>query len=129
MCYRHLSSKPRTLLPRLLWRSETFSAQEVRHRLRDQRAEDPRTLAVHAAAARTSVWSSRLPDRLAFDLGRTASRLPTVVYWYCQGVSLHEIGRRLSWFGGAWDAERALDVAAALIADALNRGERADLAA
>ena len=101
----------------------------VRNRLGDQRDDDPRTLAVHAAAARTSLWSSRLPDKLAFDLGRTASRLPSVVYWYRQGVSLHDIGRRLSGFGGAWDAERALDVAAALIADALNQGAHADLAA
>jgi hypothetical protein len=126
---QHLSSKPRGLLPRLLLRFNTFSAKEVRNRLGDQRADDPRTLAVHAAAARTSLWSSQLPDKLALDLGRTASRLPSVVYWYRQGVSLHDIGRRLSGFGGAWDAERALDVAAALIAEALNRGAHADLAA
>jgi hypothetical protein len=43
------------------------------------------------------------------------------VFWYCQGVPSHEMGRRLSPFGDAWDAERALDVAAALIAATLNQ--------
>ena len=58
-----------------------------------------------------------------FDLGRTATRLPTVVFWYRQGVSLADIGRRLSPFGGAWDANRALDAATSLIADVLNSGQ------
>jgi hypothetical protein len=43
--------------------------------------------------------------------------------WYRQGVPPHEIGRRLSRFGGAWDAEQAIEVAAALIARALNQPE------
>jgi hypothetical protein len=43
------------------------------------------------------------------------------VLWYRWGVPPHEIGRRLSRFGGAWDAERAIEVAAALIARALNQ--------
>jgi hypothetical protein len=129
MHHRHLASKSRALLPRLLPRRNTFSAREVRQRLRVERSDDPRTAAVHAAAARTSVWSGLLSDRLATDLGRAAGRLPTIVFWYRQGVSEHEIGQRLSPFGGAWDAERALDVAAALIAEVLNRGARTELAA
>jgi hypothetical protein len=124
-----ISSKSRPLLPRLLPLRKSFSRTEVRQRLLVARADNPRTAAVHAAAALTSVWASRLPDRLVFDLGRTASRLPMVVFWFRQGLSAQEIGGRLSAFGGAWDAEHALDVAATLIADTLNRGEWAELAA
>src|SRR5437667_8197879 len=125
-----VTSKPRRLsLPRLLAQRNNFSPEEVRQRLRMDQPGDPRTAAVHAAAAQTGVWSSLVSDRLAFDLGRTASRLPTIVFWYCQGVSTHEIGKRISPFGSAWDADRALDVAAALIARALNRGHFAELAA
>jgi hypothetical protein len=93
------------------------------------RPDDPRTAAVHSAAAHTAIWSGRLSRRLASELGRTANRLPTIVYWYRQGVPAHEIGRRLSPFGSAWDANRAVEVASALIADVLNRGEVPDLAA
>jgi hypothetical protein len=103
-----------------------YTAQEVRQRLQaDLRDGDSRTAAVYAAAAMTAVWSSLLPERLAFDLGRAANRLPSVVFWYRQGLSPQEIGRRLSPFGTAWDAERALDAAASLIAQALNRGAAA----
>jgi hypothetical protein len=108
------------LLPRLLAPRSNFTAEEVRQRLRVDRPEDERTAAVHAVAAQTGLWSGRVPDRLAFDLGRAASRLPTVVYWYRQGVPLHEIGRRPSPFGGASEATRALDAAAWLIARTLN---------
>jgi hypothetical protein len=125
----HISSKSRLFLPRLLARRSSFTPEEVRQRLQVDRPDDTRTAAVHAVAAQTSLWSARVPDRLAFDLGRTASRLPTVVYWYRQGVPLHEIGRRLSPFGGASDANRALDAAAWLMAQALNRGDSAALAA
>ena len=118
-----ISSKSRfsPALPRLLPRHKDFSAQEVRLRLRLD-DHDPRTLTVQAAAARTGVWSNLMSEGLAFELGRTATRLPTVVFWYCQGISLSEIGSRLTPFGSVWDGERALDVATALIAFALNRG-------
>jgi hypothetical protein len=128
------TSTSRSFLPRLLAHlprfphpTRTFTPQEVRLRLQQANAAHPRTQAVHAAAARTGVWSSLLPDRAAFDLGRAANRLPTIVHWYCQGVPLHEIGRRLSPLGGAWDADHALDVAAMLIARALNRPELTDI--
>src|SRR5258708_37373125 len=111
-----ISSKSRFSWPRLLPQRTLFTPEEVRLRLQLTDTTDPRTEAVHTAAARTSVWSSLLPDKVAFDLGRTATRLPTVVFWYCQGVSVQDIGRRLSTFGGAWDADRALEVAPALIA-------------
>jgi hypothetical protein len=121
----HPSSNPSTwrfALPRLLAprTRKTFTPAEVRERLQSADVEHPRTLAVHAAAAQASVWSSLLPEKVAFDLGRVATRLPTVVYWYRQGVPTDEIGRRLSGFGGAWDADRALTVASELIARTLN---------
>ncbi len=119
----HISSRPRLSLPRLLASRKSFSAEEVRQRLRLNLPHDERTRAVHAAAARTGVWSHQLSDHLAFELGRAADRLPTVVYWYRQGVPLCDIGRRLSPFGSDWDANRALDAAAMLIAQSLNRGD------
>jgi hypothetical protein len=124
-----VTSKSRFSLPRLLAQRATFTPEEVRQRLRQTAAADRRTAAVHTAAARTSVWSALLPDKVARDLGRTSSRLPSVVFWYSQGVALHEIGRRLSAFGGVWDADRALDVASALIAHILNQPGFLELAA
>jgi hypothetical protein len=122
------------LLPRLLARlphsppSANFTPEEVRLRLLEpDEAGHTRTAVVHAAAARTGIWFSLLPDKAAAELGRAASRLPTIVYWYRQGVSPNEIGRRLSPMGGAWDADRALEVAAVLIATALNRPELSGL--
>lgn len=124
------SSKPRRSLPWLLAAHKSYSAQEVLDRLQaDELDCDARTFAVHTAAAMTGVWCTGLPDRIAFDLGRAANRLPTVIYWHRQGLSATEIGRRLSPFGTSWDAERALNAAASLIAQALNRGEVAALAA
>ena len=102
--------------------TQTYSPEEVRRRLQKDTLGDPRTAAVHAAAARTALWSGLVSDKVAADLGPAANRLPTIVLWYCQGVSPHEIGRRLSPFGGAWDADHALAVAAALIAYILNQG-------
>ena len=124
------SSKPRLSLPWLLTAHRSYSAQEVLERLQaDQLDGDPRTVAVQTAAAMTGVWCTALPERIAFNLGRAANRLPSVIYWHRQGLSTNEIGRRLSPFGTSWDAERALEAAARLIAQALNRGEVADLAA
>jgi hypothetical protein len=104
-------------------RHQSFTPDEVRQRLGLEDTADSRTAAVHAAAARTGAWANLLSDKVAFDLGRAGNRLPTVVYWYTQGVPTSEIGRRLSPFGSAWDAERALGVAAALIARTLNHAE------
>ena len=64
-----------------------------------------------------------MSEKVAFELGRAAPRLPTIVHWYRQGVPSQEIGRRLSPMGGAWDADRALEVAALLIATVLNQPE------
>ena len=129
--HTNTSSKPRRILLRLLAarNSNNFTVEEVRQRLRNGSADEPRTAIVQAAASRTGVWSARLTKQLHAELGRTAERLPTIVFWYRQGMSASEIGRRLSLFGDAWDAERALEVAAALIARSLNDGDFAELAA
>jgi hypothetical protein len=111
----------RRLLGKLPQTSPIYSPEEVRLRLQERELTDPRTAAVHAAAARTGLWSCLVSDKIAVELGRAATRLPTIVHWYRQGVSAHDIGRRLSPFGGAWDADRALTVAAALIAYTLNQ--------
>jgi hypothetical protein len=110
-------------IPRTSW---TYTPEEVRLRLRQDDAAHPRTAAVHGAAAQTGVWSSLMSEKVAYELGRAAPRLPTIVLWYRQGVPAHEIGRRLSPMGGAWDADRALEVAVLLIATILNRPELVD---
>jgi hypothetical protein len=117
-----LASKWRLSLPRLLGthRDTSFTQEEVRRRLRAGDTACVRTAAVHAAAARTAVWSALLPDNIARDLGAAARKLPSVVFWHSQGISLEDIGRRISPLGGAWDADRALDTASALIAYVLN---------
>jgi hypothetical protein len=84
---------------------------------------------VLAAAAKTGLWSGLLTDKVARELGRAGNRLPSVVFWYSQGVPIHEIGRRISPFSGVWDAERAIGVAVALIAETLNRTDLAKAAA
>src|ERR1051326_5807617 len=108
-----------------LGRRKHYTPEEVRQRLLLDYPDDGRTAAVHSAASMTGIWHALLSERIAFDLGRSANRLPTVVYWYRQGLTAHEIGRRLSPFGSAWDADRALDAATALIAQTLNRGDAA----
>ncbi len=125
----HILSIAWLSLPRLLRVRKQYTAAEVLQRLQVDRADDPRTAAVHAAAGQIGVWPNLLSERVATELGRSAQRLPSIVYWYRQGVSPCEIGRRLSPMGGAWDANRALDAAAALIAQALNHGNVAPLAA
>jgi hypothetical protein len=103
--------------------TEPYSAREVRARLREDAAPiDSRTAAVHAAAARTGAWTRLLPKDASREsrLGLAASRLPTVVFWYRQGISAEEIGRRLTPFGEGCYGERAIDSACALIADLLN---------
>jgi hypothetical protein len=99
---------------------ERYTRCEVRRRLRQVTASDERTKAVHAAAADVGSWTELLGKRTAQELGRSAERLPSAVFWYVQGRSLGEIGQRLRPLGGPWDAEYAIDVACTLIAEVLN---------
>jgi len=101
-----------------------YSPDEVRARLRQSPSPtDPRIAVVHAAAAEIGAWVHLLPPDAHREeyLGLAASRLPTVVFWYCQGMSAREIGRRLTPFGESCYGDRAIDAACALIAEALNR--------
>lgn len=104
---------------------DTYTAAEVRERLAPGSpvAEDEpnfRTAAVRAAAAQTGVWSAHLDSRTAADLGKSGRCLPLIVFWFCQGIPLDDIGRRISPFGSEWDANRALSTACRLIAQVLN---------
>jgi hypothetical protein len=100
-----------------------YSPNEVRLRLRLDPADDnPRTQAVHTAAADIGAWTQLLPpdaDREA-RLSLAAARLPSVVFWYRRGLSAEEIGRRLTPFGDSTYGERAINAACALIARLLN---------
>jgi hypothetical protein len=102
-------------------RQERYTAAEVQARLRQDPAGEPRTAAVHAAAAETGIWMSLLDTETAFELGRAAARLPSVVFWFVQGRPAADVGRDLHPFGGTFDAEHALETASWLIATALNR--------
>jgi hypothetical protein len=102
---------------------DTYTPAEVRERLVHGDELDARTAAVRAAAAQTGVWSAHLDARAAADLGKSGRCLPLIVFWYCQGVPLEEIGRRISPFGSEWDADRALATVSRLIAQVLNTQE------
>jgi len=98
-----------------------YTTLEVRRRLRQSPAACLRTAAVHAAASDVGAWTSLLDRRTAYELGRAADRLPTVVFWFCRGRRLDEIGRGLTPFGSTWDGDHAVEVASALIARLLNQ--------
>jgi hypothetical protein len=101
----------------------SYSPTEVRARLReDGSGSDPRTAAVHAAAAAIGAWMYLLPAEASREhhLGLAAARLPSVVFWYRHGLSAEEIGRRLTPFGCGCYGDRAIDAACALIAAHLN---------
>ena len=102
---------------------QPYSPQEVRARLHDHNSRgDPRTAAVHAAAAEASAWMGLLPSDASREhrLGLAANRLPSVVFWYRQGVAPENIGRRLTPFGCRCYGDRAIDAACTLIAALLN---------
>jgi hypothetical protein len=98
-----------------------FSAAEVRRLLNT--SEDPidpaRRQAVLAAAARPSAWTARLDASRAWELGRLAERLPTIVYLHTSGAAPEQVCKRLGTLS-ALTAERALEVACGCIAAQLN---------
>lgn len=87
---------------------------------------DPRTptgpdrRAVLDVAAVPGGWTESLGPRRAWEIGRLADRLLTIVSLYAAGVPLDEISRRLGCWS-AWSVERALDAACDCIAAQLNR--------
>jgi hypothetical protein len=105
-------------------RHAAYSPTEVRLRLRLDPADgNPRTQAVHAAAANIGAWTVLMPPDADREtrLSLAAARLPSVVFWYRQGLSPEEIGRRLTPFGDSTYGERAINAACALIARLLNQ--------
>jgi len=84
-------------------------------------------LSPRSAPRRLAVWSGLLSDAATHELGRAATQLPTVVFWYRRGLGHEEIGRRLTPFGGSWDGERAIRAACQLIARQLNRARPSDM--
>jgi hypothetical protein len=92
--------------------------------LEDASRGDPRTAAVHAAAAEIGAWMRLLPIDATREhrLGLSANRLPSVVLWHSRGLSAEEIGRRITPFGETCYGDRAIDAACTLIAAQLNSG-------
>ena len=89
------------------------------------RAPAERRDAVLEVAACPAAWTSRLGRQQAWELGRLADRLPTIVALYSAGTPLDEIGRREHCLTTS-TVERALDVACACIAELLNARRSAD---
>jgi hypothetical protein len=101
--------------------SAAFSADEVRRRLLEADARDPRTCAVQVAARETGRWMARLSSREVSYLGhRIADRLPTIVAQYIQGRDLIEIGADVALFDQASRADSAITTASRCIAAHLN---------
>ena len=88
-------------------------------------APDERRDAVLAVAARPSAWTGKLGRQQAWELGRLADRLPTLVALYSRGTPLEELARREGCLTAS-TVERALDVACACIAEHLNNPRSAD---
>ena len=102
---------------------QPYGPREVRARLlEDVSRGNPRTAAVHAAAADIAAWTRLLPNDASREhrLGLAASRLPSVVFWHRQGLSAEVIGQRLTPFGERCYGDRAIDAACGMIAALLN---------
>lgn len=82
--------------------------------------ESDRKETILACAACPSEWLSYLDERAAWELGRAADKLPSLVFWRRVGLPMEEMGRRLNLLGGAWHADRALAAAERCIAARLN---------
>ena len=87
--------------------------------------QEERRDAVIQIAARPSAWTGRLGRQRAWELGRLADRLPTIVGLYSRGVPLEEVAHRERCLT-AYTVERALDAACACIAEQLNSRRSAD---
>jgi hypothetical protein len=125
MSQEYAALDPRRLVSRVLTdrAGRPYTAAEVLAQLTPATppASDPaRARAILACAAQPSEWTDRLDARTEWQLGRLAARLPTIVYWYRAGLSLKEIGSRVSAFGRSYQARRALEAAARCIAARLN---------
>ena len=103
-----------------------YTARDVRSLLGlPQSTLDARREAVLQVAAFPSSWTGRLDKQRAWELGRLADRLPTIVSRYAAGTPLDEIGRTERCLATS-TVERALDAACACIAAQLNARPTAD---
>lgn len=116
------SHDPRRLLPigpcGWLIRTPGFTAREVKQLLREGPASE-RGRAVSRCVAASSDWLPQVPDvvRCPFHYQQ---RLTRIVFWYAQGESIDEIGKRVTAFHTSWGVERSLSVACHRIAACLN---------
>lgn len=105
-----------------LIRTPGFTAREVRQLLREGGGSE-RGRAVSRCVASSSDWLPPTPDvvRCPFHYQQ---RLTRIIFWYGQGESLDEIGRRVTAFHTTWGVERALNIACHRIAACLNHRPR-----
>lgn len=122
----HIAAHPHELVDALSRVVGLYTAAEV-SALLNRSAEPPadfdaaRARAILACATQPSEWWGRLDHGTEWRLGlRLSYRLPTIVSWYLAGLSPDEVGARISVFGGAASALRALDAASRCIASRLN---------
>jgi hypothetical protein len=113
---------PRRLSPIGRWgwliRTPGFTVAEVQQLLREG-AGTERGRAVSRCVARSSDWLPPVPDVVLcpFHYQRL---LPRIIFWYSQGESIEEIGKRVTAFHTSWGVERALLTACYRIAECLN---------
>jgi len=116
------SIDPRRLLPvgpcGWLIRTPGFTAREVQRLLREG-ATSQRGRAVSRCVASSSDWLPLVPDVVKCPF-HYQQRLTRIVFWYAQGESIEEIGKRLTAFHTSWGVERSLAVACHRIAACLN---------
>jgi hypothetical protein len=98
-----------------------FTPAEVKAALR-QPAADGRMRQIHQCLARVGLLADAWPARQRFrGLENYHQRLPRILTLYCRGWETDAIAAELSLFSTGAGVDRAIDVAAAIIAEQLNR--------
>ena len=98
-----------------------YTVSEVKDALR-QPANDPRTRRVHECLARLGGVVDDLAVRRRFrGLEDYHRRLLRILTLYCRGWEVETIAADLSLFSTGIGVERAIDVAASIMAEQLNR--------
>jgi hypothetical protein len=98
-----------------------YTVSEVKQALR-QPATDPRTRRVHDCLARLGAVVDDLEVRRRFrGLEDYHRRLLRILTLYCRGWEVDTIAADLSLFSTGIGVERAIDVAASILTDHLNR--------
>lgn len=100
-----------------------YTAQEVKAYLRGQEQNDRARPVMEQA----SQFSRLLEERMRRHFRgreRIFDRLPYVLYQYIHGTDAREIARSVSYFSDSEDIEQAMEFAATLIANRVNRTNR-----